>query len=129
MSKRVLKFTEHSLIQSFVYAFNGIKDAIKREPNLRIHLLLGTIACVLALFLNFALIEWAVLSLTIAIVFILELINTTMETLVDIVSPEIKEKARIAKDVAAAGVLLAAMASLIIGAFLFLPKILVLLQK
>jgi diacylglycerol kinase len=65
-----------------------------------------------------------ILSISIFLVLIMELINTTLENLVDIVSPRIQEKARVAKDVAAAGVLMSSILSVIIGLFIFLPKIL-----
>jgi diacylglycerol kinase len=77
----------------------------------------------LAFFLGFSPVEWIILAFTIAFVLILELINTTLEILVNIVSPEIKEEARIAKDVSAAVVLIGALLSLVVGAFLFLPKV------
>ncbi|OGM06028.1 hypothetical protein A2125_00755 [Candidatus Woesebacteria bacterium GWB1_43_5] len=115
---------DHSLLGSFKYAARGLKDAVKQESNLKVHLVIALAACISALFFKFNPLEWAILVLTVSMVFLLELINTTLETLVDIVSPEINEKSRIAKDVSAAGVLLAAIASIIIGVFLFLPKIL-----
>ncbi|MBI2103514.1 diacylglycerol kinase family protein [Candidatus Woesebacteria bacterium] len=118
---------DHSILGSFKYAAQGFKDAVKQESNLKIHVAFAVIACLVALFLNFSALEWAILVLTISMVFLLELINTTLETLTDIVSPEIKEKARVAKDVSAAGVLVAAVTAVIISLFLFLPKILNLL--
>ncbi len=112
------------LITSFKYAFRGLRDALRVETNLRIHLLVAVTAVVLAGYLRFNFFEWIILTLTISFVFSLELINTTLETLTDIVSPEIKEKARIAKDVSAASVMIAALTAIIIGALLYLPKIL-----
>ena len=80
----------------------------------------------LAVFLNLNPVEWLVLILTISIVLILELINTSVEALVDLVSPEVKDKAKIAKDVCAAAVLISSISSVIIGGLLFLPKLLAL---
>ena len=68
--------------------------------------------------------EWVDLVLIIASVLILELLNTAIEEIVNIVSPEIQEKARIAKDVSAAAVLIASIAAVFIGIFLFAPRIL-----
>ncbi len=113
----------HSNKKSFSYAFSGIKTAFKNEPNLRIHLVIGLVAIVLALFLNFSLIEWILLVFTIYFVIVLELINTVLESVVDLVSPEIQPKAKIAKDVSAAVVLFAAATALIVGVLLFGPKI------
>ncbi len=113
----------HPTLVSFGYAFSGLKAALKKEPNIRIHLILALMAIILAFFLKFNPTEWIILAFTIAFVLILELINTSLEALVDIVSPEIKEEARIAKDVSAAAVLIGALLSLVVGAFLFLPKV------
>lgn len=108
---------------SFGYAFSGIKTALKREPNIRIHLVLALLAIILAFFLKFNPVEWIILAFTISFVLILELVNTTLEALVNIVSPEVKEEARVAKDVSAAAVLISAILALFVGAFLYLPKI------
>ena len=78
---------------------------------------------ILGLVLKLSLVEWAILIITIGLVLISEFINTSLEQIVDIVSPEKQEKARIAKDVAAAGVLVSAIVAVLIGALLFLPKI------
>jgi diacylglycerol kinase len=115
-----------NLLYSFYYAGRGLKDAFAQEPNLRIHVLNSIIVLAGAIFLKFSYLEFAIVALTIAMVIILELLNTTLETLVDIVSPEIREKARIAKDVSAAGVLLAATAAVVIVLLLYVPKILIL---
>lgn len=112
------------LLKSFTFAFAGIKEAFKSEKNLKIHFILALLAIILAIILNLSPVEWAILVITIGLVFILELINTSLEQIVDLVSPEIKEKAGIAKDVAAAGVMIAAIVSILVAAFLFLPKIL-----
>lgn len=119
----------HSTFSSFSYAFSGIKLALKNEPNIRIHFIVAILVAILAYFLGFSQIEWIVLLFTIAFVLILELINTTLEEIVDMVSPGIKPRAKVAKDVSAAAVLISALLSVIIGAFLFLPKILPLLNK
>ncbi|MBI4153642.1 diacylglycerol kinase family protein [Candidatus Woesebacteria bacterium] len=113
----------HPTLTSFAYAFSGLKTALKNEPNIRIHLLIALLATLLALFLKFNPVEWIILVFTIALVLILELINSTIETLVNIVSPQIKEEARVAKDVSAAAVLVSALLSVVVAAFLFLPKI------
>ncbi len=78
---------------------------------------------VLGFVLNLSSIEWAILIITIGLVLISEFINTSLEQIVDIVSPEKQEKAKIAKDVAAASVLVSAIVSILVAVFLFLPKI------
>lgn len=113
---------EHSTPKSFVFAFSGIREALKNEPNLRIHFLVGLLAIVLAFYFSFTSIEWIILLITICFVLMVELINTSLEALVNLVSPELKTEAKLAKDVAAAAVLISAVLSIVVGIFLFLPK-------
>ncbi len=119
--------TKHSLFKSFKFAFDGLESAFTKGRNFRIQITIGAFAVVLGILLKLSVPEWLDLVLVISLVLILELVNTVIEALVDLVSPEIQEKAKIAKDVAAATVLLASIGSVIIGALLFLPKLLNLL--
>jgi diacylglycerol kinase len=119
---------KHSLIKSFMYALNGLKGILLQERNFKIQLFVGACAVGLGFILKLDLAEWLDLVIVITLVLIFELINTSIEEMVDIVSPEVQEKARIAKDVAAGTVLVAAIGSVIVGALLFLPKILLLLN-
>ena len=114
----------HSTIKSFGYAFDGIKEALTNEPNFRVHSAIAFSAVLLGLILRLESYEWIILAFTIAFVLILELVNTSLEAIVDIVSPQIAPKAKVAKDVIAAAVLISAILAVIIGLFLFLPKIL-----
>jgi diacylglycerol kinase len=120
---------EYSVTKSFKFAFEGIKAVFKKEPNLRIHFIFAIIALVTAFLLGFSTIEWLILAFTIFFVLILELLNTALEALVDLVSPEIKPEAKIAKDVSAAAVFLAAILSVVVGIVLFLPKILLVFRR
>ena len=117
----------HSTPKSFSYAIQGMKTAFKNEPNLRIHTFFATFAILLGLLLGLSRLEWLILVFTIFYVISLELLNTVLEAIVDIVSPEVKDSAKIAKDVSAAIVLLAAFISVIVGVVIFLPKIIGLL--
>jgi len=100
-----------------------MKVALIKGRNFRIQFILGILASILAFVLKFSPAEWAILVIAIASVLILELINTSLESIVNIVSPEVRPEAKIAKDVAAASVLIASIASILIAIFLFLPKI------
>ncbi len=115
--------SKHSLIRSFKFAFDGIFSEFKKGRNFRIQIFLGATAVVLGVILKITPPEWFSLILVIASVLILELVNTAIESMVDMISPEIQEKARIAKDVSAGAVLVASIAAAIVGAFLFIPKI------
>ena len=114
---------KHPIIKSFPFAIEGIKAALKNEPNFRIHTIIAILALALGIYLKLTPIEFSILILTISFVIILELINTTLEALVDLVSPDIVPQAKIAKDVAAGAVLVSAIISVIIGVLLFIPKI------
>lgn len=114
----------HSNFASFNYAFRGIKTAIKNEPNFRFHLTAALIAILGGIYFNFQAFEWLILVLTIFLVLVVELINTSIEAIVNLISPNVHPQAKIAKDVAAAAVLLSAIFSIIVGLFLFFPKML-----
>jgi len=112
-----------SLYKSFGFASQGFKEALKNEPNFQIHTIIGIIVVIAAWLSGFNTFEWLLLAFTIAFVLILELFNTSLEAIVDMVSPEIKPKAKIAKDVSAAAVLIAAVLSIIVGVALFATKL------
>lgn len=118
----------HSTLSSFGYAFHGIKTALKLEPNFRIHSVVALLVILLSLFLGFNLYEWVILLFTIFLVLVLELINTSLEALVDLVSPEVSQKAKVAKDISAAAVFLTTGFAVIIGIFLLVSKILKLIM-
>lgn len=115
--------SKHSLFNSFKFAFEGLETAFTRGRNFRIQIGMGFLAAILGVVLRLSMPEWLDLVLVISLVLILELVNTVLETIIDIVNPEISDKVKVAKDVAAATVLLASMSSVIIGALLFIPKI------
>ncbi len=119
----------HSTPKSFIYAFQGIKTALKQEPNFRIQILIGIIALILGILLKISTLEWLILSFTIFYVLTLELINTVMEAFVNLVSPQYQYFAKIAKDVSAACVLLAALLSVVVGFIIFLPKLIFLITN
>ncbi|AYL97860.1 diacylglycerol kinase [Mucilaginibacter celer] len=111
------------LVRSFGFAFKGLRYATKTQPNFQIHLAAGTTAVALGLCLKISADEWLWVMACIAIVLITELLNTSLETLTDLVSPTYHEKAGHTKDVGAAAVVIAALFAIITGAIIFLPKI------
>lgn len=116
------------LARSFRYAFVGIAYMLRTQGNFRIEAALGLGAVALAAWLGFTPTEWAVLATVIALVLILEGLNTSTELVVDLASPELHPKAKAAKDIAAGMVLVTAIASVVVGAFLFGPRLLALLD-
>lgn len=115
--------SKHTLFKSFKFAFDGLKVAFVKGRNFRIQILSAVIAVIFGVFLKITIFEWLSLILIIAFVLILEILNTSLEHIVDMVSPEIREKAKIAKDMGASAVLIASIASVIMATLLFLPKI------
>ena len=107
--------------RSFGYAVAGIVTASK-EQNLRFHLLSAIIVIIAGILTGLSLTEWMVLTIIMALVIGAELINTAIERVVDLSSPEIHPLAKDAKDIAAGAVLVFAVASVIIGLLVFLPK-------
>lgn len=114
---------KHPTTKSFYYAYQGLKTALIQEPNLRIHVVAAILALILGVTLRLNVYEWLLLTFTIFYVITLELLNTVLEAMVNLVSPEIVPYAKVAKDVSAACVLLAAIMATIVGIVLFLPKI------
>lgn len=106
------------------FAFHGILSFFSEEKNGQIQLGITTAVIVLALILKVSLYEWLIIILLIVVVLTLEMINTAIEKLCDIVHPDWHIKIKIIKDIAAGAVLLAAAGSIIVGLLIFLPKIL-----
>ncbi|MBT9315480.1 diacylglycerol kinase family protein [Leptothoe spongobia] len=117
-----------NLFTSFRYAWAGIVYAVRTQRNFRIHLAIGLVALILGILLHIQLIEAAIVAITISIVLVMELMNTALESVVDLtVGQTYHELAKIAKDCAAGAVLISAIAALLVAAFIYLPLLLVLL--
>lgn len=111
------------LINSFKYAFSGIKSAFKTERNMKIHISIMTLTIILGILLKIKLWEWIVCISWFALVIGGELFNTAIEFVVDLASPNKNELAKLSKDIAAGGVLIFAIGSAIVGSLIFIPKI------
>ena len=108
---------------SFQYAYHGLKYVLRTQPNAWIHTAFSTAVVLVALWLRLPLRDWAVLILTIALVWVAECINTSLEAVVDLASPQQHPLARVAKDVGAAAVLVAAFASVLVGLLILGPPL------
>ena len=111
------------LIKSFKYAIEGIFEGIKDEQNIKIHILIALIVIIFGIIFKISVIEWIICIILIGLVISLELMNTAIENTVDLAMPEKSDKAKIAKDVAAASVFVVSICSVIIGLIIFIPKI------
>jgi diacylglycerol kinase len=121
---KIKSFSSRSRSESFRFAFSGLASLLKNEYNSRIHLIAAVVAVIAGIILKIDLTEWCLLVIVIGLVFLTELINTSLEALCDAVDPEWNEKIKKAKDYSAGAVLIAAALSVIIGGIVFLPKIL-----
>ena len=110
-------------ISSFRYAFRGLSDLFRGQPNARIHLLAAILAVALGFYCHISRMEWIALSICISLVLALEALNTALEYLTDLVSPEFHPLAGKAKDIAAAAVLLAAAGAVVVGLLIFIPRL------
>ena len=124
-SRRISWKISKDLPSSFQYAAKGIEYAWKSQRNFRIHTFIGLVVLSFAIWLELPLIHLAIIANTIGVVLILELINTSIEAVVDLsIGRRFHPLARIAKDCAAASVLIGSMTALIIASLLILPSIL-----
>ncbi len=110
-------------IQSANVAIEGIIYAVKTERHMRYHLFIAAAALILSLILNISRIEFIILSLAIVLVLVAEMLNTAIETTVDMVAESYHPLAKIAKDVAAGVVLLASIGALTLGYFILYPAL------
>ena len=111
------------LINSFRYAIEGIISSFKTERNMKIHILAMIVVIIAGIFLKINAIEWMMCAIAISMVIAGELFNTAIETIVDMISPQKNEKAKLVKDISAAAVLVLAIGALVIGLIIFIPKI------
>lgn len=121
MVKKPFKARER--IKSFDYAIQGLVTFFKTQHNSWIHLIFAIAVVVMGFILDINKNEWCWLIFAISIVLITEMFNTAIEFLTDLVSPQYDPLAKKVKDVAAAAVLIAALASVAIGIIIFLPKL------
>ena len=125
----VQKFSIKKRMKSFSYAFCGLKTALKEEHNARIHLVATLLVLAMSIFFDINTYEWIAVIFSIGFVFAIELINSAIENTVDFISLEKHDTIRKIKDLSAAAVLMSALAALIIGLIVFLPKMLCFLNN
>lgn len=112
----------HKRLHSFRYAWKGLADMLRTQPNARIHLLAAALATGAGFYFHLSPLEWTAVVGCMGLVIALEAVNTAIEYLTDLVSPEFHPLAGKAKDAAAAAVLVAAIGAVVIALLIFLPK-------
>jgi diacylglycerol kinase (ATP) len=110
-------------MQSFVDAGRGLVTVLRTEWNFRIHAVIGGLVTVAGFVFRISAGEWLAVVLCAGLVFMAEVFNTAIEYLADAVHPEADQGVGMAKDAAAGGVLIAAVAAAVVGAIVFLPKV------
>ena len=123
MNKYSNKFSLKSRLQSFRFAFKGLGALLKFEHNSRIHLFAAAATIILGLLMKIGLSEWSLLVLVIGMVFITELLNSSLESLGDKINPEFDEMIGRAKNYSAAAVFIAAVVAIAVGAIIFFPRL------
>lgn len=113
-----------AFLRSFVFAFDGIAHVVRTQRNMRVHMLVAALVTLLGVWVRLSPTEWAICALTMGVVFAAEILNTVIESLVDLASPDHHDLAKIAKDAAAGAVLVLAIFATLVGIFIMLPKLL-----
>lgn len=109
---------------SFAHAFQGVMYAFHHDQNLRIHFFAAILVIIASIFFRVSAFEMGILGIMILLVICTEMINSAIEKMVDLITTEHREEAKIAKDVAAGMVLLTVVGSIIVGILIFVPHIL-----
>ena len=112
-----------SRVASFGHAIRGWGHVLKTQQNAWIHSLVASVVIALGLWLNLSATNWAIIVLTIAMVFTAEFINTAIEAILDLASPTYHPLAKVGKDVGAGAVLVAALAAVIVGLLILGPPL------
>jgi diacylglycerol kinase len=118
-----LKSFIDSRIHAFGHALHGWRHVLRTQRNAWIHSLVATLVIAVGLWLRLPLRDWAVIVLTIAMVFTAEFINTAIEAVVDLASPVQHPLAKVGKDVGAGAVLVSALAAVLVGLLILGPPL------
>lgn len=109
------------LVKSFQYALRGLLKVIKEEQNIRVQMLIAFFALSLATYLRISRLEWIFLVSVIILVFLMEVVNSAIERVSDVIKPRINTYVKEIKDIMAGAVLLAAFLAIIVGLIIFIP--------
>jgi diacylglycerol kinase (ATP) len=117
------RFSIHSRWKSFQYAFEGLIEFVRTEHNAWLHFLATGVVIALAFIFGVTEMEAIALIVAVAFVWITEILNTALEKAMDFITKEYNENIKVIKDLSAGAVLVAAIAALLIGLIVFVPKI------
>lgn len=111
------------VLLSFKYAFEGLLYVLRTQKHMRFHFLAAILSLILGAWAGLTKLEVLFLFFTISLVLVAEIVNTCLEAMIDMVTDEFHPLAKITKDVAAGGVMIASLNAVIVGIMLFLPKV------
>lgn len=117
------KTGKNPLYKSFGYAFEGIFVGIRGERNMKIHCFAAVCVVVAGVLFHISVTEWCICLVLFGLILSLELVNTAIEAVVDLVTEDKKPLAKLAKDTAAGAVLIAAVMAAMAGLLIFVPKL------
>lgn len=117
------KTGKNPLYKSFGYAFEGISAGIRGERNMKIHCFAAMCVIVAGVLFHISVTEWCICLVLFGLILSLELVNTAIEAVVDLVTEDKKPLAKLAKDTAAGAVLIAAVMAAMAGLLIFVPKL------
>jgi undecaprenol kinase len=117
------KRRKYRYVETFKFALEGIQTAFIQEKNIRFHTYFSVLVILLASTLSLTLVEWILILIAMGGMFVLEMVNSAIERVVDLVTSDYHPLAKQAKDIAAGAVLIYAILSVIIGILIFLPKL------
>lgn len=118
-----------SFVTSLRYALRGLGLAFRTERSFRLQVLLGCLAVALGWGLRISGLEWLCLAFVVGLVLVLELLNSSFERMVDLAKPRLDDAVRDLKDILAGAVLIAALTAVLVGAVIFLPKLVALFNR
>lgn len=110
-------------LASFTHAFRGILSSVKTERNFKVQIFAAVLVLLLTFFLEAKLVEWAIIIVCVVMVLALEMINSAIEKICDLMHPEQSPKIKIIKDIAAGAVLITSIGAAVIAAIILLPKL------
>ncbi len=110
-------------LASFRHAFRGLRMVVSRERNAKIHVAAAVVAVIAAIVLQISLSELALIIAVIAMVFFAEVVNTAIERTLDTMSRDNHQVVKVVKDMTAGGVLVTAMAAVIVAICIFGPAL------
>lgn len=109
------------LSKSFIYAFRGLIKTFREEQNLKIQFIAGMLVIIFGWYFKIKSFEWIALILVIGLVILMEIINSAVERITDVLKPRINNYVKEIKDIMAAAVMLSSFIAIIIGIIIFFP--------